>query len=80
MGIGKGATVLQQLFKPVKIKAMLKDINYWWVSLFLVAMVALIVWVIRRDRKDEKAFEKDLLEQEVREEDKDHDEKSPDNL
>lgn len=59
---------------------MLKDINYWWVSLFLVAMVALIVWVIRRDRKDEKAFEKDLLEQEVREEDKDHDEKSPDNL
>lgn len=59
---------------------MLKDINYWWVSLFLVAMVALIVWIIRRDRKDEKAFEKELLEQEVREDDKDHDEKSPDNL
>jgi cbb3-type cytochrome oxidase subunit 3 len=59
---------------------MLKDINYWWVSLFLVAMVALIVWMFRRDRKDEKAFEKELLEQEVREDDKDHDEKSPDNL
>lgn len=59
---------------------MLKDINYWWVSLLLAAMVALIVWTIRRDHKDEKAFEKDLLEQEVREDDKDHDEKSPDNL
>jgi hypothetical protein len=43
-------------------------------------MALLVIWLIRRNRKDEKNFEEELFQQEVREDDKDYDEKSPDNL
>jgi putative exporter of polyketide antibiotics len=57
------------------------DINYWGVGLFIAVMVALIIWLIKRNRKDEKTFEKDIIQSELKpEDDNDHDEKLPDNL
>lgn len=61
--------------------AKLMEINYWWTGLFVLLMVILVIWLIRRNRKDEKIFEEDLIQSELKpEENKDHDEKSPDNV
>lgn len=57
------------------------NINYWGIGLFTAVMVVLILWLIRRNRKDEKTFEEEIIQSELKpEEDKDHDEKSPDNI
>jgi len=37
------------------------DINYWWVGLLVLATILLITWVIKRNRKDEKNFEKGVI-------------------
>lgn len=56
-------------------------IDYWGTGLFIALMVVLIVWLIRRNRKDEKSFEEEIIRSELSpEEDKDHDERSPDNV
>ncbi|MGF7036789.1 hypothetical protein [Mucilaginibacter lappiensis] len=42
-------------------------------------MIILMIWLIRRNRKDEKTFEKEMIQSEVKlEDDMDHDEFSPD--
>lgn len=57
------------------------DINYWWTGLFIVLMIILIIWLIRRNRKDEKTFEMEMFQSEVKLEDnKDYDKFSPDHV
>ncbi|HEY9000653.1 MAG TPA: hypothetical protein VIM89_04835 [Mucilaginibacter sp.] len=57
------------------------DISYWGTGLFIAAMVILVSWLIRRNRKDEKTFEGEIIQSELGpEDDKDHDEGSPDNV
>jgi membrane protein implicated in regulation of membrane protease activity len=36
------------------------ELNYWWLSLFFLLLAALVIWLVKRDRKDEKVFEKEL--------------------
>jgi putative exporter of polyketide antibiotics len=57
------------------------NINYWWLSLFIVLIAILVIWLIKRNRKDEKEYEKELIRSELRPGgNKDHDEPSPDNV
>lgn len=57
------------------------DINYWWIGLFIVLMAILVIWLIKRNIKDENKFEKELIQSELKPEaHKDHDEQSPDNV
>ncbi|MCC8425413.1 hypothetical protein [Mucilaginibacter sp. UR6-11] len=44
------------------------DVNYWLVGLLFLAIVILIRWLIRRDRKDEKDFERTIIDGEVKSE------------
>jgi flagellar biogenesis protein FliO len=37
------------------------DINYWWIGVLLLALILFIAWVIKRNRKDEKNFEKGVV-------------------
>ncbi|MDO3627631.1 hypothetical protein [Mucilaginibacter sp. BT774] len=56
-------------------------INYWWSGVFIVLIIVLIIWLIRRNRKDEKSFEQEIIQSELKpEDDQYHDEKSPDNV
>ncbi|MDB5157200.1 MAG: hypothetical protein JWR50_1907 [Mucilaginibacter sp.] len=56
-------------------------INYWCTGLFIVLMILLVIWLVRRNRKDEKTFEKELIQSELKPEgDKDHDKPSPDTI
>lgn len=50
------------------------EINYWWMGLFLLAAAALIIWLIKRNRKDEKEFEQEIIQTELKPEDHDDDE------
>ncbi|MFD2874667.1 hypothetical protein ACFS5N_19435 [Mucilaginibacter ximonensis] len=45
---------------------MIVDVNYWWVGGLAIAIVLLITWLIKRDRKDEKAFEKKIIQSELK--------------
>jgi len=42
------------------------DINYWWVGLTLLAMILLISWLIRRNQKDKKTYEKEIMQSEIK--------------
>lgn len=42
------------------------DINYWWVGALAIAIILLITWLIKRDRKDEKDFEKEMIDSELK--------------
>jgi len=46
------------------------DINYWWVGVLAVAIILLITWVIRRNRKDEKNFRQEIIRSELNAADK----------
>ncbi len=41
-------------------------INYWWLLPVLILLVMLVGWMIRRNVKDEKKFEKDFIEAEMK--------------
>ena len=57
------------------------DINYWETGLFIIVILLLLIWLIRRNRKDEQTFEKDVIRSELKPEaEKDHDEPTPDNV
>ena len=57
------------------------DINYWWAGLSIVLMVILVIWLISRNLRDEKTFEKELIHSELKPKDgKGHDKKSLDNI
>ena len=42
------------------------DINYWWVSVLALGVILLITWVVRRNRKDEKQFEKEIIDSDLK--------------
>ena len=41
-------------------------INYWWVVPVLILLLILVGWMIRRNVKDEKDFEKDFTRSEIK--------------
>jgi hypothetical protein len=45
---------------------MTADINYWWVGALVIAIILLITWLIRRNRKDEKAYENEIIQSELK--------------
>jgi short subunit fatty acids transporter len=45
---------------------MTADLNYWWVSVIVLAAILLITWLIRHDRKDQKDFEKRIIQSELK--------------
>jgi hypothetical protein len=49
------------------------DINYWWVSMFALLVIILVIWLIRRNRKDEKILEKEIIQSELKPDDEDQD-------
>jgi len=42
------------------------DINYWWVGLSLLAIVFLIIWIYKRDQKDKKKYEKEIIQSDLK--------------
>ena len=45
---------------------MTTDVNYWWVGVLIIAIAVLITWLIRRDRKDEKEFKREIIQSEIK--------------
>jgi hypothetical protein len=41
-------------------------INYWWVVPILILLLILVGWMIRRNVKDEKEYEKDFMQSEIK--------------
>jgi hypothetical protein len=41
------------------------DINYWYAVPFFVLAIILIFWLIRRNLKDEKIVEKEIMQSEI---------------
>lgn len=41
-------------------------INYWWVVPVLILLLILVGWMIRRNVKDEKKYEKDFMQSEIK--------------
>lgn len=50
------------------------DVNYWWVGLIILGAILLIMWLIKRDRKDEKDFKNKIIQSEIKPEKHDEDE------
>ena len=42
------------------------DINYWWVGLSLLAIIFLIIWISKRDQKDKKKYEKEIIKSDLK--------------
>jgi hypothetical protein len=51
-------------------------INYWWVVPVLIALLILVGWMIRRNVKDQKEYEQDVMQSEIKP--RKHDEHSND--
>jgi preprotein translocase subunit YajC len=49
------------------------EINYPILGLVVLAVICLIVFLVRRNRKDEKKFEKEMTESEIKPEKHDED-------
>ena len=49
------------------------EINYWWIGLFLVLIAALVIWLVKKNRKDEKAYENEIIQSEMKHKDHDND-------
>ena len=47
--------------------------NYWWVGLIAVAVIAVLVWLTKRDQKDKKYYEQEIIQSELRPEKHDDD-------
>jgi hypothetical protein len=41
-------------------------INYWWVVPVLIALLILVGWMIRRNVKDQKEYEQDVMQSEIK--------------
>ena len=52
---------------------MTTSINYWWTGLVLLLLVLLVIWLIKRNRKDEKDLEKVIIQSELKPEKHDDD-------
>jgi len=53
----------------------MNNINYLEVSLAVLAAAALVVWLVRRNIKDEKKFEKDMIQSEMKPDREEQDER-----
>jgi hypothetical protein len=53
----------------------MNNINYLEVSLAVLIAVALVVWLVRRNIKDEKKFEKDMIQSEMKPDREEQDER-----
>jgi hypothetical protein len=42
------------------------DINYGWVGFALLLMIILIIWIIKRNKKDEKEYEDEIIQSEIK--------------
>ncbi|MGF7079164.1 hypothetical protein [Mucilaginibacter sp. UYCu711] len=42
------------------------DVNYWWVGVIILGAIILITWLIKRDRKDEKVYEEEIIKSEIK--------------
>ncbi len=40
-------------------------VNYWWIGALALGVIILLIWVARRDQKDEKQFEKEIIDSEL---------------
>ncbi len=40
------------------------EINYWWALPILILLLILLGWIIRRNIKDEKDYEKEIMQSE----------------
>ena len=49
------------------------EINYWWVGLSLLAVILLIIWIFKKDQKDKKRYEEDIIQSEIKPEKHDPD-------
>ncbi|MDB5127871.1 hypothetical protein [Mucilaginibacter sp.] len=41
------------------------QINYFTLGIIVVVLLALVIWLVWRNRKDEKAFEKDEIDSSI---------------
>ncbi len=53
------------------------DINYWMAVPLLLLVIALLAWLIKRNQKDKKKVEKEIMQSELKPEK--HDEKKINN-
>ncbi|WDF77359.1 hypothetical protein PQ469_26095 [Mucilaginibacter sp. KACC 22773] len=53
----------------------MNNINYLEVSLAVLAVVVLVVWLVRRNIRDEKKFEKDMIRSEMKPDTEEQDER-----
>ncbi|WP_192910144.1 hypothetical protein [Mucilaginibacter ginsenosidivorax] len=53
----------------------MNNINYFEVSLAVLIAIALVVWLVRRNIKDEKKFEKDMIQSEMKPDREEQDER-----
>lgn len=53
----------------------MNNINYLEVSLAVLIVAALVVWLVRRNIKDEKKFEKDMIQSEMKPDTEEQDER-----
>ena len=47
--------------------------SYWWIGLLAIGVIVLLVWLTKRDQKDKKEFEQEIIESELRPEKHDDD-------
>jgi hypothetical protein len=53
----------------------MNNINYLEVSLAVLIAAALVIWLVRRNIKDEKKFEKDMIQSEMKPDKEEQDER-----
>ena len=53
-------------------------VNYWWMGVLALGIIILLIWITRRDQKDEKQFENKIIRSEMSKEK--HDGKSDPDL
>ncbi|MBK0379907.1 hypothetical protein [Mucilaginibacter segetis] len=49
------------------------EINYWVLGIVLFALTILVIWLVVRNQRDEKKFEKEVIESEIKPVDHDND-------
>lgn len=42
------------------------QINYFMLSIVIALLIALLIWIVKTDRKNEKDFEQQIIDQELK--------------
>jgi hypothetical protein len=57
------------------------NVNYWETGLIIVVTILLVIWLVRRNNRDEETYEEEFIRSELKpEEHKDHDDPSANNV